>query len=215
MRAFADYREGPHRRLPDRASPAAPRRPLDRVLDRGKIVERRADSARRVVSTRTDITPIRQARQALLDKQAAELASRARGQFTSRMSHGMRTPLNAVIGFSQLLRNASAGDPPRSPVRRPHPARQRNICSASSTGARPAARRGKPRRWNRAPSSWRPSSRPRSNCCARPRRHRGVALSSQVPPGRAVLADERCLRQVLMNMVSNAVKYNRPAAGWW
>jgi CheY-like chemotaxis protein len=41
----------------------------------------------------------------------------------------------------------------------------------------------------------------------------GIALTNQVPAGRWVLADERSLRQVLMNMVSNAVKYNR-SGGW-
>jgi CheY-like chemotaxis protein len=42
---------------------------------------------------------------------------------------------------------------------------------------------------------------------------RGISLSNQVPPDRWVWGDPRCLRQVLMNMVSNAVKYNR-TGGW-
>ncbi|MED5621846.1 PAS domain S-box protein [Ideonella sp. BN130291] len=42
------------------------------------------------------------ARQAQL---AAEAASRAKTEFLSRMSHELRTPLNAVLGFSQLLQS--------------------------------------------------------------------------------------------------------------
>ena len=36
-------------------------------------------------------------------KRAAEIANLAKNEFLSRMSHELRTPLNAVIGFSQLL----------------------------------------------------------------------------------------------------------------
>src|SRR6185436_9421738 len=42
-------------------------------------------------------------RRRLVDRRAAELAHVAKSEFLSRMSHEMRTPLNAVIGFTQLL----------------------------------------------------------------------------------------------------------------
>src|SRR5690606_3668343 len=58
-----------------------------------------------------DVTDQQAAAQALLDKQAAELASRAKSEFLARMSHEMRTPLNAVIGFTQLLRMQPEGGP--------------------------------------------------------------------------------------------------------
>ncbi|MDQ7248503.1 PAS domain S-box protein [Dongia sedimenti] len=40
----------------------------------------------------------------------AELASAAKTQFLSRMSHELRTPMNAVLGFAQLLRMAKPAE---------------------------------------------------------------------------------------------------------
>lgn len=39
-------------------------------------------------------------------KEAAELASKAKGNFLSNMSHEMRTPMNAIIGMTSIARNA-------------------------------------------------------------------------------------------------------------
>ncbi len=157
---------------------------------------------------------LEQAGQALLDKQAAELASRAKSQFLSRMSHEMRTPLNAVIGFSQLLRLHPAGDPAKVREYADHILRAsehllglvNEVLDLQRVEEGRAAL--EPRAIELAPflDATLELLRPAAQA-------QGVALSSQVPPGRAVLADERCLRQVLMNMVSNAVKYNR-AGGW-
>jgi PAS domain S-box-containing protein len=50
----------------------------------------------------TDITELREA------KEAAEAASRAKSTFLANMSHEIRTPMNAILGFSQLLQRDSS-----------------------------------------------------------------------------------------------------------
>lgn len=71
---------------------------------RGKAVLRDARGrALRVVGTHSDITRERQAEAEAGERRAIELASRAKSEFLSRMSHEMRTPLNALLGFARLL----------------------------------------------------------------------------------------------------------------
>lgn len=42
-------------------------------------------------------------------KNMAETANRAKSEFLANMSHELRTPLNAIMGFSELIKDGSAG----------------------------------------------------------------------------------------------------------
>jgi signal transduction histidine kinase len=48
-------------------------------------------------------------RENLIAKQSAEASSKVKSQFLANMSHELRTPLNAIIGFSDLLQNQMFG----------------------------------------------------------------------------------------------------------
>lgn len=88
---------GPGRRLTS---------PLEMRLSNGrwiKITESHSTKGG-VISILSDITEIKLREEALIvAKQAAECAGRAKGEFLANMSHELRTPLNAIIGFSDII----------------------------------------------------------------------------------------------------------------
>jgi len=73
-------------------------------LLRGAVAARDADGEpSRMLVLQRDISDVKEAEAALiLAKEAAEAANKARGAFLANMSHEIRTPMNGIIGMTEL-----------------------------------------------------------------------------------------------------------------
>ncbi|MGC1777823.1 MAG: PAS domain-containing sensor histidine kinase [Xanthobacteraceae bacterium] len=77
-------------------------RPLEQIESSGV-------TRREVVAVMRDVTERKLHQQALLDAHAeTERADAAKSRFLATMSHELRTPLNAIIGFSDMLKTEQA-----------------------------------------------------------------------------------------------------------
>ncbi|MFZ5520222.1 MAG: PAS domain S-box protein [Pseudomonadota bacterium] len=181
------------------------------VLNRGRIVARTTDGQpRRLVGTLTDITQQLQAEEALRHRQAAELASRAKSEFLSRMSHEIRTPLNAVLGFAQLLRMAHAGPPQDAYVEHILRAGQHLLALVNDVLDLQRVEEGR-LALTLGPVALDRAGREAIELLTPQARAQDVDLVDRLamPAPVQVQADEQRLRQVLLNIGSNGIKYNR------
>jgi len=161
------------------------------------------------VSVLTDITEQRETTRALAEaRDAAEAANRAKGQFLANMSHEIRTPLNGVLGVADVLAGTELSMQQQELVGVIRTsgallnALLTDLLDLARVEAGAAELRPEPTSLAELANSVRGLYAPRAE-------QKGVALIVEMSAdaGARVACDALRLRQVLGNLVSNAVKF--------
>lgn len=185
---------------------------MERLLPDGRwlLLTERAMPDGGIVGIRTDITTLKRAMAEQAEaRDLAQRASTAKGMFLARMSHELRTPLNAVLGFTDLLMQngtVTGEQGEQLGLVQDAAAHLRDVVNTLLDLSKAEARAPEIRP--------RPSAlRPLAEVCAAlvapevGRRRIALALDFDVDLPTTVMVDPLPLRQILLNFLSNAVKF--------
>jgi len=178
----------------------------------------------RAAAAAHELRDIETARALAAARDAAEAASRQKSEFLATMSHELRTPLNAILGYSELLDEdlAALGDD----------ATRRDVARIAAASRHLAAIIGDILDYTKLDAgllTMQPQAvdlsqhlRDLSELLRPGAATRGLALVVDAPPEAIVWADPVRVRQVLLNLLGNALKFTerggisvrvRPARG--
>ncbi|CAO3433703.1 response regulator [Azospirillum endophyticum] len=169
------------------------------------------------VSVERDVTARKIMEAELQDaRHAAEAASRSKTEFLASLSHELRTPMNAVIGFADLIAREAEGPVGNAQYRdfavniRDSGQHLLELINEILDNVRAEAGQlvleDEPVDLDAVATFAVRLLTPRAA-------RAGIALDARVDPAaRALRGDERRIRQILLNLLSNAVKYT-PSGG--
>jgi two-component system cell cycle sensor histidine kinase PleC len=149
-------------------------------------------------------------------RRRAEEANLAKSRFLASMSHELRTPLNAILGFSEVMAKEVLG-PLENPTYREyagdiHASGQHLLDLINEILDLSRIEAGR-YQLNEEPVAFASVAEECCHLMELRARHKDIRITQQFEPGMPRLfADERALRQIVLNLISNAVKFT-PTGG--
>ena len=175
------------------------------------LIRNSSDKPKFIVGMIEDITERKQVERDLRDsKEAAEAGSRAKSEFLATMSHELRTPLNAILGLSQLLQQELYGNlnaKQKEYVKCIHSSGEHLLALINDILDLSKVEAGK--------EELMPVALNVQQLCdyclniVRDRAlNKNLQLSAQIDPNADIcIADERRVKQMLLNLLTNGIKF--------
>jgi two-component system cell cycle sensor histidine kinase PleC len=144
------------------------------------------------------------------EKDRAEAANKAKSEFLANMSHELRTPLNAILGFSEILVNEMFG-PVGSPkygeyARDIHDSGQHLLNVINDILDMSKIEAGH-MRINTETVDLAPLIEETLRLTSIPAEKKNITVQQRVCSGLTMTGDRRAMKQILLNILSNAVKF--------
>jgi signal transduction histidine kinase/ActR/RegA family two-component response regulator len=139
---------------------------------------------------------------------AAQQANHAKSEFLANMSHEIRTPMNAILGFSELLSNKLQDPSHLEYIRAVHSSGKSLLRLINDILDLSKVEAGK-LRLEYAAVDVQEALKEMEMVFSRRVEEKGLTYSTQINADfpKAVVLDEARLRQVLLNLVGNAIKF--------
>ena len=151
---------------------------------------------------------IESTREAELDRDRAEAASRSKSEFLARMSHEIRTPMNGVLGMTELLRSTRLDGRQQEYTRAIGESAESLLMIVNDILDFSKIEAGR-LQLDEAPFDLEQLMEQSAELLAERAHGKGLDMVCRVPPAlhMAYRGDALRLRQVLVNLLGNAVKF--------
>lgn len=144
-------------------------------------------------------------------KEKADQANQAKSEFLANMSHELRTPLNGILGYSQILSNSGAFQGHAKESIQTIQRCGSHLLSLINEILELSKIEARKMELKESPTNLKSLIQSVVDICKIKAREKGIGFTLE-PQGewpQSIITDEKCLRQVLLNLLSNGIKFTQ------